>query len=151
MKKILSSLVVAGLLCTSLSAETYFDFEDDCDSKKLRPYIDNWYKNLFIKEHKVIELKDIQEEEIPRILEYVKEELKDNIKYCTFVRTLDDMQKPKKSGFWLIKTGENPKVFNKDNLKLVQNTTLLIPFEGNGALDLRLDLNNGYIASDKID
>lgn len=73
MKKILSSLVVTGLLCSSLGAETYFDFEDDCDSKRLRPYIDLWYKNLFIKEHKIIELKDIQEEEIPRILEYVKE------------------------------------------------------------------------------
>lgn len=150
MKKILSSLVVAGLLCTSLSAETYFDFEDDCDSKRLRPYIDLWYKNLFIKEHKVIELKDIQEEEIPRIFEYVKEEFKD-IKYCTFVRTLDDMEKPKKAGFWLVKTGENPKVFNKDNLNIVKNKTLFIPFEGNGALDLRVDLNNGYTNHHKID
>lgn len=96
MKKILSSLVVAGLLCTSLSAETYFDYEDGCNSKKLIPFIEKWYKNAYVKEYKILELKDIQEEEIPKKYEYAKKEF-EGIKYCTFVRTLDDMRKPKKN------------------------------------------------------
>ena len=145
MKKILGSLVVAGLLCTSLSAETYFDYEDGCNSKKLIPFIEKWYKNAYVKEYKILELKDIQEEEIPKKYEYAKKEF-EGIKYCTFVRTLDDMRKPKKTGFWLIKTGENPKVFNKDNLKIVKNTTLFIPFEPSGGLDVRVGLNHGYTA-----